>query len=117
MNTVVGGVKIKPSDSFHLSIDVARSTAEAEFDSFRMPTAEAWAASKPNQTYDFSQTYLNSDLDTTFFEAGIKGRFQVKEGLSVIGSYRYLDFEDDAPYLGDATGSVDYYGLGLGWSF
>ena len=117
MNTVVGGFKVKPSDKFYVKVDVAHNTSEAELDPFRMPEAEAWAAPKPNQSYDFSQTHLNSDLDTTFLEAGIKASLQVKEGMYVTGSYRYFDFEDDAPYLGDDTGSLGYFGLGVAWKF
>ena len=117
MNTVVGGFKVKPSDKLYFKVDIAHNTSEAEIDPFRMPEAEAWAASKPNQSYDFSQVHLNSDLDTTFLEAGLKANYEVKEGMYLTGSYRYLDFEDDAPYLGDDTGSVDYYGLGIAWKF
>ena len=82
-----------------------------------MPEGEAFASTRPNQSYDFSQTHTNSDLDTTYLEAALNGRYQVKPGVYVTGSYRYLDFQDEAPYLGDTSGSVDYYGLGLGWKF
>ena len=94
-----------------------KSPADLKGVKLRMPNAEAWAAPKPNQSYDFSQTHLNSDLDTTYLEAGLKARFKVKEGMFLTGTYRVLDFDDDAPYLGDDTGSVDYYGLGVGWKF
>lgn len=32
-------------------------------------------------------------------------------------SFRYVDFEDNAPYLGDDTGSLDFFSVGLGWIF
>ena len=117
MNTLVGGFKVKPSEKFYIAVDVAHNTSEAELDPFRMPEAEAWAAAKPNQSYDFSQVHLNSDIDTIFLEAGLKASLQVREGMYVTGNFRVLDFEDDAPYLGDDTGSVNYFGLGLAWKF
>jgi hypothetical protein len=33
------------------------------------------------------------------------------------GQYRYVDLQDDAPYLEDESGTVDYYTLGLGLRF
>jgi hypothetical protein len=117
VNTLIGGIKIKPSDTFHLSFDAAWNTAEAALDPFTMPLGEAFAAERPNQSFDFSQTYLNSDLDTTFVEMGVQARYSVNPGMYLTGSYRYLDYQDDAPYLSDTTGSVDYYGFGVGWEF
>lgn len=72
---------------------------------------------RPNQSFDFSLTHTNSDLDTTFVEAGVEARYRVSERLFVSGGYRYLDFEDEAPYLLDGNGSADFYRLGVGWEF
>ena len=82
-----------------------------------MAAGEAFAAARPNQSFDFSTTYLNSDLDTRLAEVGAQARFTVKQGLYLTGSYRYLDFEDDAPYLSNLSGSADYFGFGVGWEF
>ncbi len=53
----------------------------------------------------------------TRWELGFDFRHTVNQLLSVWGGYRYLDFEDDAPYLYDTSGSVDFYSLGLAWTF
>ena len=37
--------------------------------------------------------------------------------LYLTAGYQYLDYQDNAPYLYDTTGSVDIYNLGVGWSF
>ena len=116
-STVVGGIKVKPSDKFYFKVDVARNASEAEIDPFRMPEGEAWAAPKPHQSYDFSRTHLNSDIDTTYTDASLKLSYRVTEGMYVLGGYRHIDFEDDAPYLGDDTGDVGFFNLGVGWKF
>lgn len=116
-NTVLGGFSYEPSDGVRVSFDTSWNAAEAAFDPFVFPEGEAFAAARPNQSFDFSQTHLNSDLDTTYFEAALRGRFQVGAGWHLTASYRYIDFDDDAPYLGDDSGSVDFFGLGLARSF
>ena len=81
--------------------------------SFRMLDGEAFAAARPHQSYDFSQTYLSSDLDTTYLEAGVKGRWRLRPDFFLSATYRYIDFDDNAPYLGDDSGSYDSFGLGI----
>ena len=66
---------------------------------------------------DFSQTNTYSDLDTTFWQAKLYGRYYVKKSLYLTADYQYLDLQDDAPYLCDTSGSVDIYNFGVGWSF
>ena len=78
-NTLVGGIRFKPAEPLTLKLDVAWNDANAEFDSFRFPAGEAFAAARPNQSFDFSQTYTNSDLDTKFLEAGIQARYDVRK--------------------------------------
>ena len=50
---------------------------------------------RPHQSFDFTQTWTNSDLDTAFIEAGIQARYDVKEDLYVTAGYRYLDIDYD----------------------
>ena len=69
------------------------------------------------QYYNFSQTNTYSDLDTEFWEARLYGRYYVMRSLYLTAGYQYLDYQDNAPYLYDTTGSVDIYNLGVGWSF
>ncbi len=93
------------------------NTAEASLDPFSFPEGEVFAASRPNQWYDFTRTHTFSDLDTTFQEVALKAKYRVNERTYLTGGYRYLDYEDDAPYLYDTSGSVDFYSLGIGWLF
>ncbi len=96
---------------------MALNEAQASFGSFRFPEGEAFAAARPNQSFDFSLTNTNSDLDTSFLEAGIQARYDVKEEIYLTAGYRYLDFDDNAPYLGDDSGSVEFVNFGVGWAF
>jgi len=81
-----------------------------------MVEGEAFAANKPNQSYDFTNTYLASDLDSTRFQVGVNARYHFKPAVWVSGEYTYIDYQDDASYLYNTTGTVDVYSLSVGWS-
>ena len=115
--TLLAGFKVKPTDPLEIGIDLAWNTAEAAMDPFRFLEGELFAAEKPFQSYDFSQTYSHSDLDTTFLEAALEGSYRFNDRMYLSLGYRYLDYQDDAPYLYDTSGSVQFYRLGLGWYF
>jgi len=71
----------------------------------------------PVQSYDFSQAYGYSNLDTSRFEIGTDATFRFTPRFYMTGAYRYLEYNDDEPVLVDSTGSIDLYSLGLGWKF
>ena len=116
-NTLVGGIRFKPAEPLTLKLNMAWNEAQASFASFRFPDGEAFAAARPNQSFDFSQTFTYSDLDTTFLEAGVQARYELRQELYLTAGYRYLDFDDNAPYLGDDSGSVEFVNFGVGWAF
>jgi opacity protein-like surface antigen len=113
----VGGVSFQPSEPLTLKLDLAWNEAQASFQSFRFTEGEGFAAMRPNQSFDFTQTFMNSDLDTSFIEAGIHARYDVKKDVYVTAGYRYLDFDDSAPYLGDDSGKAEFVNFGVGWAF
>ena len=117
-STLMGGVTIKPSEAFEIGIDAVYSSSAGALEQYTFADVPPdFLASKPNQSYDFSHSHTYSDLDVTRLELAISFRYAVSEMMSVRGGYRYIDLEDDAPYLYDTTGSVDFYSLGLAWSF
>ena len=116
-NTVVGGLSFKPGESLTVKLDLAFNHAQAELDMFRFPAGEAFAAARPHQSFDFSLANTNSDLDTRFVEAGIEARYDVRQDLYLTAGYRHLDFDDNAPYLGDDSGTLELVSLGVGWAF
>lgn len=117
LDTILGGIRFKPNENFELSLDAAVNSSQASLDPFRLPEGEAFAASRPNQSYDFSRTHTFSDLDTTIHEIALTSKYRVNERTFLTGGYRYLDYEDDAPYLYNTSGSVSFYNLGVGWLF
>ena len=44
-------------------------------------------------------------------------RYAVNDQIFVRGYYRYVDFDDAAPYLFDTTGRNQLFGFSLGWNF
>ncbi len=116
-DTLSAGLTYKPSTRVELGVDGVWNDADAAIESFDFSVPAEFLAANPNMSYDFAVTYLNSDLDVSRFELGVHGRFDVAESLGIIAGYRYLDFEDDAPYLYDTSGSVSLYSLGVGWTF
>lgn len=116
-HTVLAGFSLQPTPSLEIVVDGSWTTADAAMAPFDFQVPEEFLAVNPNMSFDFARTYLNSDLDISRVELGVRARYSVNSRLFVRGSYRYLDYDDDAPYLYDTTGSVDVYGFGLGWEF
>lgn len=76
-----------------------------------------YLAANPNQSYDFTLTHTNSDLDVTRWEVDLSARYQLEERFFLTAGYRWADYQDDAPYLEDVSGSIDLYSVGVGWVF
>ena len=116
-NTLTAGFAYKPSDKVEIGVDGVWNDADAAIEAFDFTVPAEFLAANVNMSYDFTSTYLNSDLDVSRFELGVHGRFDVADKVGIIAGYRYLDLEDDAPYLYDTSGSVSLYSLGVGWIF
>ena len=43
--------------------------------------------------------------------------YSLTDQFTIRGVYRYLDFQDDAPYIYDTTGRVHLVAFTLGWLF
>ena len=112
---MIAGVNLQPTEPFGIDLEVAWNSADAafqQFDYFVDP-----GLMNPNQSYDFNQTHLNSDLDLSRFEASAELQYRFKDSFWLGGTYRWIDFSDDAPYRGDVTGDISLYSLSLGWLF
>lgn len=116
-NTFTAGLNYHASKKVEIGIDGVWNDADAALEAFDFDVPQAFLAANPNMSYDFTLTHLNSDLDVSRLELGIHGRFEVAERIGIVAGYRYLDFEDDAPYLYDTSGSVSFYNLGVAWVF
>lgn len=113
----MGGLTFKPVEKFSLKLDAVWNASDGGLEPFVMVVPEEFLAVNLNSSYDFSETNTYSDLDVSRFEMGVGFSWGLNERLFIAGGYRYLEFEDDAPYLYDLDGSVNFYSLGLGWVF
>ncbi|MCP4896907.1 MAG: hypothetical protein GY906_08015 [bacterium] len=115
-NVLMGGINIKPSDTFKLGLNLTWTKSEAALDPFDLP-ADDYVAITPTMFYDFSRSHTYSDLDTTRVDAEVTAKWKLGDAFWLYGAWRYADFQDDAPYMYDTTGSVSFYTLAAGWSF
>ena len=106
-----------PGHAAELGLEAVWSRADAGLASFALPAPADYLARNPNQMFDFSLTNTYSDLDLTRIEAGVNLRYEVSKRLSLLGEYRWIDLDDEAPYLGDLTGSVSLYSIAVGYRF
>lgn len=113
----MGGIQIQPVERLELALDGVWTTSDAGLDPFDLVVPAGYLAANPNQAYDFSLTHLASDLEVSRLELGVNAVYQVTDRAWVTAGYRYLDYQDDAPYVTDTTGQADFYWLRLGWSF
>ena len=116
-NTLLAGLTLTPSEGLEIALDTVWSDAEAGLLPFDFVVPAEFLAANPNMSYDFSRTHLASDLDVSRIELGARVQWSIHERLAVHGAYRWIDFDDDAPYRGDDTGKIEFVSLGLGWLF
>ncbi len=117
-STFMAGLTIKPSEALEIGFDAVYSNADGSLEQFTFDGVPAdFLANRPNQSYDFTHAHTYSDLDVTRLELALTFNYAFNETMSLWGGYRYIDLEDDAPYLYEVTGSVDFYSLGLAWGF
>jgi len=112
----MAGFWTKPADTFELGLDLTYTLGEAGLEQLQISAPE-WAASHPNQSFDFSQTHTFSDLDLTRLDAEVWGKVHFSTKYWVRASYRYAEVEDDQPYITDYTGDTSWYGLSVGRGF
>ena len=115
-NTLMAGAKYGKQDSMEFGVDLSWMQAEAGLAPFEL-TADDFVATHPLMSFDFSQTNTYSDLDNTRIDAEIWAKFWFRDGLWLRLRYHWVDFQDDAPYLYDTSGSYQYAAAAVGWFF
>lgn len=80
-------------------------------------SAPEFSAMHDLQPYDYSMTHTFSDLDVSRFDGSAELRYQLTKTFSLRGLYRYVDYQDDAPYLYDTSGKVQIVSGGFGLVF
>jgi predicted porin len=113
---IMAGLTLKPADKLKLGLNLTWTESEAALAPFDL-SAPDYVATHPSTQYDFSQTHTYSDLDLSRLEASVKAGYKFSPNMSLYLKYRYADFDDDAPYLYDTSGSIDIYTAAVSWSF
>ena len=115
-NTLMAGFTLHPSEDFSFSMNITWTASDAGIEPFEL-LAEDYVESHPVMSYDFSESNTYSNLDMTRIDFDMDGKFLLAEDVWMSLRYRYAEFEDDAPYLYDTTGSFSMYTAVLGWTF
>ena len=115
-NTVMGGAKYTKKDKMELGLDLSWMQAEAGLDPFAL-TADDYVATHPPMSFDFSQTNTYSDLDSTRVDADLWAKFSFGSKWWLRLRYHYVDYQDDAPYLYDTSGTYQYATAAVGLVF
>lgn len=115
-DTIMGGLRFRPDGPLDVLLDVAWNSSDAGLDAFALP-ADEYVATHPPTAYDFSSTHTYSNLDLSRLEASLEGRWDVSDDTWLRLRYRWIDFDDDDPYLFDVTGSLGIVTAAFGWAF
>ena len=115
-DTVMAGMNVHPTEKFELGLGLTWSVSDASLAPFELP-ADDYVAITPPMVYDFSTTHTNSDLDLERTEAEVHAKYNFSNSFWLRLNYLYIDYQDDAPYLHDLTGSLDLITAAVGWAF
>ncbi|MGD8440065.1 MAG: MtrB/PioB family outer membrane beta-barrel protein [Holophagae bacterium] len=115
-STLLAGLNIHPSDRWRLGFDVGYTAAEAGLDPFELP-ADDYVARTPPTSFDFSRTHTYSDLDVSRLNLDAMFKYKFTDAFWMRLWYRYVDYTDDAPYLYDTSGSIQWATASVGYSF
>lgn len=112
-DTVLGGFNFKPAPRWKFGAEIAWNDSSAGIAPYRFEVPQEFL--NANQSYDFSLSHLYSDLDLSRIEAELNAQYSFAEDRWIGLEYRRVDVEDDAPYITDLTGAIDWYALSVGW--
>ena len=115
-NTVMAGAKYGKKDKMELGVDLSWMQAEAGLAPFELSAAD-YVETHPPMSYDFSVTNTYSDLDSTRVDAELWAKFFFKSNFWLRVRYHYVDYQDDAPYLYDTSGTYQFAAATVGWAF
>ena len=115
-NTLMAGLKYQTENKTEFGIDFSWMQAEAALAPFDL-SADDYVETHPVMSYDFSQTNTYSDLDNTRIDADLWAKFWFNSKWWLRLRYHYVDFQDDAPYLYDTSGTYQYAAAAVGLVF
>ena len=115
-NTLMAGLKYQMKNKTEFGLDLSWMRAEAALAPFDLP-ADDYVAITPTMSYDFSLSHLNSDIDNTRIDADLWAKVWFNSKWWLRLRYHYVDFQDDAPYMYDTSGTYQYATAAVGILF
>ncbi|MBK8596427.1 MAG: hypothetical protein IPN83_12785 [Holophagales bacterium] len=112
----MAGINVRPAKPLTIALLASYTASDFAMDPMTLNGGD-FAAHHDLQPYDYSKTHSFSDLDVSRFDGSAELRYQVTKTFSLRGLYRYVDYQDDAPYLYDTTGTVQVVSGGFGLTF
>jgi hypothetical protein len=112
----MAGVNVRPAKPLTIALLASYTASDFAMDPMTLNGGE-FAATQHLMPYDYSKTHTFSDLDVSRFDGSAELRYQVSKAFSLRGLYRYVDYQDDAPYLYDTSGKVHVVSGGFGLVF
>ena len=114
----MAGIRFEPAKRFEMGLGLSLTQSEAAMEPFDIADQAADSVeTHPPTLYDFSQVHTYSDLDTTRLEGTVDARYSIRDDFWLTLLFRHIDYDDDAPYMYDTSGTLQLYTMALGWSF
>jgi hypothetical protein len=112
----MAGVNVRPAGPVTLALLASYTASDFALDPMTLNGGD-FAAHHELQPYDYSLTHTFSDLDVSRFDASAELSYRLTKSFSVRGLYRFIDYQDDAPYLASTSGKVNVVSGGFGLVF
>lgn len=114
-NTLLGGIKVRPNN-WTIGLHLGYTQAEGGMAPYEL-RADDYVATHPSMSFDFANSYTYSNLDVSRIDGDLNLKYTFTEGLWLRFWYRYVDYQDDQPYLYDTSGTVQWATITAGWKF
>ena len=115
-NLALGGSLGDP-EKFRLYASLIYTIADEELDQLYFPADPAILAVLKFSTYDLSTVHEFTRLESTAYDFEVGAEFRLFRDMYGVARYEIHDYQDDAVYLADLTGTLDVYSVGLRWRF
>jgi predicted porin len=113
----------KPTEKMNLSLSVAYSDSRAEMDTITFDDINGQLGFDPSTSgmsiydYDFTEVHEYSKLDIKQWDVSIGADYRLSSRASLYAGINYIDYDEDAPYLADESGSAYIAMLNLTYWF
>jgi hypothetical protein len=111
------GLNLHPDPKIDLGFSANWALARASMGEVGLSATAAFLAKVVGMSYDFTSTPGWSDLDTTNVDLMADATYRLSSQVWLRGAYRYVDFDDEAPYLYDTAGRNHLIYASVGWVF